>query len=122
MTEQLAFLTQDGSIARELAREGMERALDRANREHDGWGDAALAFLKRYAEQHQDFTAFMVTATSVLDKSFPQPPSTHAWGGIYRRAQREGVMVKKLGAKMPHPTRHGQDAQVYRSLVWRGGV
>ncbi len=105
-------------FAHALRDEGMARALDHAETDCPGWSDTAMAFLKRYAEEHAEFTAFMVTAASELDKSFPVPETGHSWGAIYTRAQK-GFVIVDSGRTMKHPKRHACKAIVWTSLVYR---
>jgi hypothetical protein len=107
--------TIDEALAR--ADQGMARALDRAEGESPGWGDVAYKFLHRYAEEHREFPGFFVTAASEMAPGFPVPRNERAWGGIYKRAQRAGL-IEKTQRRMKHPKRHGCEAIVYRSLVF----
>ncbi len=105
-------------FAHALRDEGMARALDHAETDCPGWSDTAMAFLKRYAEEHAEFTAFMVTAASELDRSFPLVSNPRAWGQVYRQAMKMGV-IEKTDRFMPHPRRHACPAMVFSSLVYR---
>lgn len=107
------------------AEDGMRRALDHAERdypkqgaEYPTWGEAALAWLRAYAERHEEFPGWFVTSESSRDPKFPDPINPKAWGMIWRRAQRLGIVVHS-GKTTPRPTRHGCPAVVWRSLVYR---
>lgn len=108
-------ITLDEALAK--ADQGMARALDRAEGDSPGWGELAFKFLRRYAEGNLEFPGFFVTAASEADKDFPVPKNERAWGSIYHRAQRAGLIVKTQ-RRMKHPRRHGSEAIVYRSLVY----
>ena len=108
-------MTLDDALA--AANTGMARALDRAERDTPDWADTAYKFLEQYAARNREFPGFFVTAASELDKSFPVPSNERAWGGIYRRAQKDGIIIK-IAQRMKHPKRHGSEAIVYRSLVY----
>ena len=112
--EQIRIETE---IARRLAREGQERALDRAERDTPSWGDLALAWLRRYAERHAEFPAWFATQEAERDPDFPAPSNPRAWGAIWKRAQRERI-VRASGRTLPHPKRHGCPAVVWMSLVY----
>lgn len=69
------------------------RALEKANREIDGWSLLATDFLKNYAKTHDLFTGEDVTRAS-RELGLPQPSSGKAWGTLYRRAQVAGIIVR----------------------------
>ena len=100
------------SEARAAGERGMTLALDKAMREHLEWKTHAYEFLKSYAAREPIFAAFMVVASSKLDKTFPQPSNERAWGAIFQRALRDGV-ITKTGRTMPHPKRHACPAIIY---------
>src|SRR3954467_9221039 len=93
--------------------EGQQRALEGAEADTQGWGDIAAEFLKRYAETHEFFPGFFVTAESEKDDTFPKPKNERAWGVIYTRAQKL-FWIKKTDRRVPHPKRHASEAIVYR--------
>lgn len=113
MPEQLDILQE---LARSDGELGMQRALERAERDHERWGEIAFEFLRRYAKAHAEFPGFFVTMASDADPSFPQPENERAWGGIWKKAVRAGV-VRDSGRTMPHPKRHGCKAIVWVSLL-----
>lgn len=104
------------AIAERLAREGMDRSLDRANRETPDWSDLALDYLRRYARQHREFPGWFVTDSAALDPNFPAPANSRAWGGVWKRAKKEGIVVPS-GRWMAHPKRHGCPCVIWRSNV-----
>ena len=94
---------------------GMERAARRANREYDGWTTLAYAFLKSFIKTRGEFYPFELVDTSLeaSDKGdFTQPKNLKAWGAVYRRAQKDGL-IKRGSKTAKHPYRHGVDV-----LVW----
>lgn len=120
---QTALFTKDGkptlAAARAAADVGIALALDKAERECEGWSSMALNFLRAYATRHAEFPGFFVTMASALDPNFPQPANEKAWGAIWRKAARLGI-VKDSGKTMPHPKRHACKAIVWASLIFRG--
>lgn len=88
MTDQLSI-----SFAKAARDEGMQRAADHANRAIPGWGDLALQFLRLYALRHAEFTSEQVRHAAD-DWGLIAPPTAKAWGQVYRRAAREGVIEK----------------------------
>lgn len=101
----------------QLARDGMQRALNHAEADVPTWGEQAFQFLKTYALQNEYFTGFMVTMASEQDSLFPTPENEKAWGSVYRRAMHAGL-IEKTQKRMPHPRRHASEAIVYRSKVY----
>ena len=95
--------------------------MDRAEREIPKWGELALAFLKRYAERNAEFPGFFVTMAAETDPNFPAPAEDRAWGGVWKRAARMGI-VKDTSRTMRHPRRHGVKATVWRSMVYIGST
>ena len=117
MTAQLSLIDEQGR-ARQARDEGMSRALAHAEADTPSWGEIAYAWLYRYATSHERFTGFILTAESHRDKTFPQPANERAWGQVYRRATKSGV-IRDSGQTMPHPRRHACKAIVWRSLVYQ---
>jgi len=114
MTEQL---TLDHALARREAEDGMSAALSHAESECEGWGDRALAYLRRYAEAHARFYGWEVVKTAALDKSFPAPANSKAWGSQIQKAARLGL-IERVGAG-PDPHRHGNLIPLWQSKVYR---
>lgn len=104
------------SEARAAGERGMTLAAEKADRQVDGWTSIAYEFLKSYAAREPMFTAFMVVASSKLDKTFPQPTSDKAWGKVFTKAANDGL-IRKTERSVPHPKRHGCPAWVWESLV-----
>lgn len=111
-------LTLDHALARAEADAGMARALGHAERETPAWGAAALAYLRRYAETHDEFAGFFVTLTAESDPTFPAVKG-QAWGAIWIKAQKLGIVLD-TGRSMKHPRRHNCKAIVWRSLIFDG--
>lgn len=86
------------------AERGMNQALAHAEQVETGWGDVAYLFLQKYAREHAEpFTALDVrTAASAWGLS--DPPTPKAFGGVFQRASRAGV-IRKIGYA-PHAERH----------------
>lgn len=75
-------------------RPGIAQASDHAERDCPGWNADALAFLRAYAATHGEFIAEAVVAAHKA-AGHPEPPTTRAWGGVFRGAahRREIVWV-----------------------------
>lgn len=112
MSTQLTF---DNAMARAAADAGMRQALAHAEEEHFGWPDLAYLFLERYARQHQRFISEDVSDASIA-WGLVQPPTLRAWGGIYRRAKKAGLIVcDGVGRSW---RRHASICPMWRSLVF----
>lgn len=96
----------------EAARAGMQRAEDHAERVSAGWKVRAAEFLNSYALRHKTFTAETVIGASA--GVVPNPPDSRAWGAVFARAARAGIITLD-------GFENAQRAQVHRQIVrrWR---
>lgn len=104
------------TVARAKADAGREAAGAHADRVIPAWRDLAFAFLELYAMNHQRFTGEdVVDAFNADPKGYERPPTDRAWGSIFPRGLRAGVMVK---TKDTEPRRKGNCSPgwVYESL------
>lgn len=92
--------------------EGMATALSHADRVDPSWAAQAYAWLCQYAYEHQYLTCIPVTS------GFPSPTTNKAFGSLFVKAQREGV-IEKVGY-VENPARHQSPTPQYRSLIYRG--
>ena len=81
------------AIRREL---GISRAADKADRDHEGWQDDALAAVCKYLAQHPDrpFLAEEVRAWCETTGVIAAPENERAWGAVMRRAAKDGYICK----------------------------
>ena len=107
----------DFAAARAARDQGMHQALDHAAQNDDTWPDMAYAFLCRYARSHEFFEGRHVTEAARLC-GCDAPTTGRAWGSLYVKAQKDGVMVKAGAGRNPH--RHNSICERYRSLVFSG--
>jgi hypothetical protein len=91
--------------ARREAQEGIDRAVEAADREVASWSDNALAWVKLYATLNRGKRVIGadIVQASIAHKII-QPPNPKAWGGPIQRAARAGYIVKVGTA--PDPNRH----------------
>lgn len=84
---------------------GMAQAIDHAERIEPGWADMAYDWLAHYvkAEHGTQFTSFLFIAWCQLNE-FDMPPTPKAFGSIFTKAARNGL-IRKVGYR-PHPLRH----------------
>lgn len=69
--------------------ESIEDATAHADREHDGWREAAAAFVVTFAARGP-FTGEDVTGAAT--GAVPDPPDKRAWGGVFAGLARRGVI------------------------------
>ena len=108
-------LTFEHQAAREAGELGMRRALEHAEAEHVGWGQLALMFLAHYAQQHKRFTSYELRKAA-RDWGLVMPPTDKAFGPIFQRAAREGVIHGN--GYVAHPERHASPTVLWESLVY----
>jgi photosystem II stability/assembly factor-like uncharacterized protein len=107
---------RDAKAARDI---GMEKALAHAENTHAGWKHAAYHFLVLYAKQHAEFISEDVGDAHEA-AGLPQPPTRRAWGSLYRKAAREGIIVQSgIGRSR---LRHATLCPRWRSLVYQHAV
>lgn len=106
------------NFARAQRDRGMALAEQGAINACEDWPELALAYLRRYAETHEQFPMFFVTQAAERDPTMPKV-NPKAFGQVTRTALRLGI-IEKTGAFMPHPRRHACPAIVFRSLVYGG--
>lgn len=100
--------------ARQERDQKMQQALDHAEAETRAWGELALAYLRWYAERHDRFPGWFVTQTAGL--SVPTPPTPKAWGAIFTKAARDGL-IRKDGYTQD-PNRHANPCPIWASNVY----
>jgi hypothetical protein len=99
--------------------EGMERAITKAD-EYNGFATHAAQHLELYAYFNQEFPAFKVVASYAGLDHLPQPTDARAWGSIFMKAIKAG-MIERIGY-VQHPERHASPAPLYRSKIVMGGA
>lgn len=110
----------DFSAARAARDDGMARSLASAERLSNGWGDIAYAYLLIFARHNETFISEDVSDASKASKTFPQPPTDRAWGSVYRRAVREGVIAQDGSGRSRR--RHASICPRWRSLIYVGAM
>lgn len=110
-------LTLDHALASAEADAGMKAALDHAEREVEKWGELAYLFLEQFCRRNRTFISEDVSGAS---KSWGliQPPTDRAWGAVYRRAIRSGLIAQDGTGRSLR--RHHSICPRWRSLVFKG--
>lgn len=96
---------------------GMQRAADRADRVNDGWTLTAYSNLVALARAHKLSEPMLGEDIRKLayDAGLPRPPDERAWGAVFLRARKAGLMV---------PVGHGQAKSSHLSPkpLWRAAL
>lgn len=72
---------------------GMQLAADHADAVQPKWSDVAYAFLCQYARNNRSFISEDVSDASKA-WGMVQPPTDRAWGMVYRKALKAGVILQ----------------------------
>lgn len=97
---------------------GIKRAVDHAEQVTPKWADRAFDVLIDFMTIGRIATGGKFTAEDVRDHAgrlnLPPPPHLRAWGGVFLRAARRGLIVKA-------GTTEAKAAHVHRAIisVWR---
>lgn len=98
----------------QLAHAGAQRAADKANRlTNDQWSKEADTFLSVYAKYHPTFQCSQVreAAKGIVPEHPGMDP--RAWGSVFIRANRKGL-IRALGyAPTNNRTSHGRQEQTW---------
>ncbi len=71
---------------------GIRRAADHAEESSRGWNDRAYEMLRRYARHNSRFISENCTSWAA-DRGFVTV-SPRAWGHVFRRAAKDGIIVR----------------------------
>jgi hypothetical protein len=95
----------------ELARAGMEQAAENADRSWGNWGDMALTAVKEFIRHHSG--RFQAEDIRIWARQVPPAPSLRAWGSVFLKASRLGI-IKQVGyAQVDNPLAHRANAAVW---------
>lgn len=78
---------------------GMARATDRASREQEAWADVAMFYLVVFSSFANLGEKNKFLAEDVIEfckVNLFEAPDSRAWGSVFRRAAKEGV-IRKVG-------------------------
>lgn len=104
---------QDLFSGEELRDKGIQQAVDHANRVEPKWSEMAYSYLKIYIliPHH---TEFMAEDVRKYGKHYiPEPPSNRAWGAIFVRAAKEGLIRRKGFRNVKNAKAHCTPATVW---------
>ena len=100
--------------ARAQGEDGARRALSHAEADVPTWGWLARLFLEQYARSHKRFTSFDLRAAA-REWGLVMPPTDKAFGAVFKRAAKEGV-IRGIGYA-PHPERHASPTVLWESML-----
>jgi hypothetical protein len=90
---------------------GIEKALENANKNNENWSKNAYSFLLHYLKNQKTFMAEDVRIASFGVVSIP--PSNRAWGAIFVMAKKN-QLIRSIGfAKVKNPKAHGTPANLW---------
>ena len=92
--------------------DGMEQAAAHADREEPGWTDRALGFLLVYGDLQAEFISEDVARWAHAN-GLPDPTDSRAWGAVFNRASRRGL-IHKTGGFRAAVTSNGSPKPVWR--------
>ena len=104
---------------RDLANEGMTRAVEHADRVEPSWSNRAYSILHDYALTHSEFMAEDVRVHAHKVLSLPQPPDPRAWGAVINSAVRNRIIIRDRYELTKVPPAHATPRPVWRSLICR---
>lgn len=108
-------MTLDHAMARAAADDGMRRALEHAECTIKKWGDLAYLFLEQFYRRNLSFISEDVSDASKR-WGLEQPPTDRAWGMVYRRAQKAGVI--EMDGTGRSRRRHASVCPKWRSKIY----
>lgn len=109
----------DFANTRDLARDGMARAVEHADRVEPSWSDRASDILHRYALTNPEFMAEDVRVYAHKIEQLPSPPDPRAWGAVVNTAVRQGLIARDRYELTKIPPAHATPRPVWRSLIYR---
>lgn len=109
-------MSQPEDTSRQLAADGMERALDHADEATPGWSDQAVERVRQFAHIRSEFLGEDVRVWAHA-QGLPLPPVACAWGAVMVRAAREGIIERDGYATTRIPPQHSKPAVRWHSLV-----
>lgn len=107
----------DFETARRKRDEGIQRAIDHAEVVTPRWGDTAWSFLVDYARANLSFTAEDARQAAERAGAVPPPPDKRAWGGVFQRASRAGLIQRIGFVTARDPKVHCNNIALWRSSV-----
>jgi hypothetical protein len=101
-------------LAKAITGPAVEVGPEGQERRYRGWGEAAYAYLCRYAKEHPSgFTTELVRAWAASEGLEDDSPS--AWGAVVRRAKKNGVIEFAGYEQSSNASRHLNMVRIWRA-------
>ena len=110
MDNQTVF---DFDAAREARDQGIRTAIEHADDVTPRWSDKAFELLCEHAQRHAEFTSEDVRFAA--KDSIPAPPDGRAWGGVFQRAARAGIIARAGYVQARDPKVHCNVVTLWRA-------
>jgi hypothetical protein len=78
---------------------GMALAVEKADRDHEGWSHDAIEVVRQFCKSHgagHQFLAEDIRLYAETLELLERPENERAWGAVMQRAAREGI-IRKVG-------------------------
>lgn len=78
---------------------GMARAIDKAERDNEGWSDAAIEAVKKFCKAHGAGHQFLTEDVRLYAETLEiieKPENERAWGAVMQQAARDEI-IRKVG-------------------------
>jgi hypothetical protein len=78
---------------------GMAQAIEKADRDQEGWSDAALACVRSFCRAHGHGHQFLTEDVRLYGETLElveKPENERAWGAVMRMAATDGI-IRKVG-------------------------
>jgi len=104
----------------QLRDEGIQQAIENADKKNYNWSETAYAFLKGYCKAngsgHQFLTEDVRYEAEYYKHLLPDPPSKRAWGGVILKAKHEKIIIGIGYDKVLNPKAHCAFATIWEVL------
>jgi hypothetical protein len=100
----------------EVTQQAIQHAEDGQEKRSPGWKDQAYAYLKTFAQFSPEFTAEDVRHAA--DDVVPAAKEPRAWGGIFQRASREGLIKTVNYVPMKAAHSHRKPTPLWQSQIF----
>lgn len=115
-------LTIDFAAAKAARDAGIQAATDHADAVTPKWSDIAYGYLHDFACTAESFTSEDVRTAAYATEAVPTPPNERAWGGVFMRAARNGVLLRDGYDTARDPKVHCNVVTRWKSLLYRGAA
>lgn len=109
----------DAPTGEELRDAGIQQAIDHAEEVEPGWKDQAYEHLERYINDYLPrlrLDEFMAEEARLWshEQGLSRPPTARAWGGVFLKASKRGL-IQKIGTRtVKNPAAHCANAAVWK--------